>query len=127
MNSLKMLFAGFFVLVFLNGCGDASSGVSYTITGETIIENDECGEYTVTRSTPATASIILQPSLESGQGTLYVNSTCTTVAFLNVTISSGSSTAKFYFKNTNTGVTKLGISDITNQVVDAATLDVTVQ
>lgn len=87
---------------------DSSSSAGLRISGSTSPGKNDCVEYTVTRSAPATSTLIVQPSLESGSGGVFYDSNCSVLTFFSIEMATGSTTAKFYFSaQGSTGAAKL--------------------
>jgi hypothetical protein len=126
----KHLCFGVLPWILLSGCGGSSSSSNtptYSISGGATISTNTCSAYTVTRSVNVSSDTTIQPGLTSGQGAVYSNSNCTTVAFLNIQMPSGSNTATFYFKTNSPGTTVLEVTDVTNSIAQAASYTVAIQ
>jgi hypothetical protein len=77
-----------------------SAGLSIAASGKSTV-NGTCIAYTVTRSKPATETLIVQPSIKSGQCGIYKEASCTALAFLSIEMTTGTSTANIYYSNVN--------------------------
>lgn len=114
-------------VLFLSACGD-DGGNAWQITGSSTIATNACTAYTMTKSNGAVSSATtVQPSLQSGQGSLYSDSGCSTFAALNIQIAAGGSSANFYFKSSSAGTTVISMTDVTNMQQNVASITVTVQ
>ena len=69
-----------------------------TISGDLSPSKSACTTYTVTRSEPAPEDLVVQPSLDAGEGGLYADSGCSELALVNISMPQGSRTAEFRYK-----------------------------
>lgn len=98
-------------LLSLTACGSSSAGLTITADDQTLFAGD-CHAFTVTRSSPASSNLIVQPDLASGQGAVYANNTCTQLAFLNIQMTQGTDSAKFYYKSVNAGNVTVAVTTV---------------
>lgn len=111
-------------LLSLSACGSDSAGLTITADDPTL-SIGTCHGFTVTRPSPATENLLVQPEIESGQGILYANSSCTQLALFNIQMSEGTDSVKFYYKPTSSGNATLKATTLTlvNEMPAAKDLD----
>ncbi len=110
----------------LFSCGKSNSSATLSISGPASISVNTCTAYTITRSSAVSTLSYLGPGITSGQGGVYTDNACTSIAIFDVTMAAGATTATFYYSSSTATSATLSVSDITNTTDTAGTLSVTV-
>lgn len=120
------------ILLFLSlACSKDSATTSrFVVSGVTELSADTCAPYAVIHVDGSNNPVdigtdtVIQPGISSGEGGVYSDSTCDTLAWLNITMAADESSVIFYFKSTNPGVTVLQAGPLSNPTADTLTVTV---